>query len=133
MFGLGGECGATLTAHPDVPLISFTGGTATGERIAQSVAPHHKKLSLELGGKNANIVFADCDFDAAVAGSIPSSFTNQGQVCMCCSRILVQDTIYDRFVDALVERARQLAVGDPRNPATRVRSVALAHAPARVV
>ncbi len=63
VFGLGGECGSALTTHPDVPLVSFTGGTATGERIAASVAPFHKKLSLELGGKNAGIVFADCDFE----------------------------------------------------------------------
>lgn len=124
VLGLGGECGSPLTTDPRVPLVSFTGGTATGERIAASVAPYHKKLSLELGGKNAGIVFADCDFDKTVQGLVAASFSNAGQICLCCSRILVQESIYDRFVDAFVERTKQvMRVGDPTNPETRVGSL----------
>ncbi|RKP08341.1 Aldehyde/histidinol dehydrogenase [Thamnocephalis sphaerospora] len=92
----------------------FGTGTATGERIISDSARFFKKLSLELGGKNANIVFADCDFDQALSTSVRSSFTNQGEVCLCGSRIFVQRAIYDRFVDALAHQAGQLKVGDPR-------------------
>ncbi len=120
VFGLGAECGSPLTSHADVPLVSFTGGTATGERISASVAPHHKKLSLELGGKNAGIVFADCDFDKAVAGMVTASFSNSGQICLCCSRILVQESIFERFVSAMVEKTQLLVQGDPSAEETRL-------------
>ena len=113
VHGFGPECGAPLVAHPAVSAVSFTGGTATGERVAASAAPAFKKLSLELGGKNATIVFDDADFDAAVAGAARAAFANQGEICLCGSRILVQRGLHDRFVDALVERVSALRVGDP--------------------
>ena len=118
VHGLGAEAGQAIVEHPDVAGISFTGGTATGARVAASAAPLFKKLSLELGGKNPTVVFADCDFDAAVEGAVRASFANQGQVCLCGSRLLVERSIYDRFTDAFVERVASLAPGDPLDPAT---------------
>lgn len=100
--------------HPDVNLISFTGGTVTGRKVAATAAPLFKKLSLELGGKNSTIVFADCDFNAAVAGAARAAFTNQGQVCLAGSRVVIEKSIYDKFVSALVEEAKKLQPGDPR-------------------
>ena len=123
IFGLGAECGSPLTCHPSVPLVSFTGGTATGERIAASVAPFHKKLSLELGGKNAGIIFADCDFDKAVKGMVRASFSNSGQICLCCSRILIHESIFDRFVAAFVAETKLLVQGDPTDMNTQVGSL----------
>ncbi len=119
LHGRGAGIGAELVAHPKVRAISFTGGTATGAEIARSAAPMFKKLSLELGGKNPNIVFDDCDFDKALEGSLKAAFANQGQICLCGSRLLVQRGIYDRFRDAFVERARELQPGDPMEEATR--------------
>lgn len=128
VHGFGAEVGQPLVEHPGVAAISFTGGTATGAKVAAAGAPVFKKLSLELGGKNPTVVFADADFDAAVAGAVKAGFTNQGQVCLCGSRILVERSIHDRFVDALVERVRRLAVGDPADPATDLGSlVSLGH------
>ncbi|MFQ5599173.1 MAG: aldehyde dehydrogenase [Candidatus Krumholzibacteriia bacterium] len=118
VHGVGGEAGEALVGHPDVAAVSFTGGTATGSRVAGTAAPHFKKLSLELGGKNPTLVFADCDFDAAVQGTTRAGFLNQGQVCLCGSRVLVERRIHDRFVEALVARVRGLRVGDPADPAT---------------
>ncbi|UCE01699.1 MAG: aldehyde dehydrogenase [Candidatus Latescibacterota bacterium] len=118
VHGLGAEAGAALVEHADVAAVSFTGGTATGARVAAAAAPLFKKLSLELGGKNPTLVFADCDFEAAVEGSLLAGFLNQGQVCLCGSRILVERAIHDRFVDALVERVRAMRVGDPADEAT---------------
>ncbi len=120
VHGLGPEAGAPLTAHPDVDLVSFTGGTATGRHVAAAAAPQFKKLSLELGGKNATIVFDDADLDAAVAGACRAAFTNQGQICLCGSRILVARALHDRFVAALVDRAAALRIGDPADPATEL-------------
>ena len=120
LHGLGPEVGAPLTAHPGVAGISFTGGTATGEKVAATAAPRFKKLSLELGGKNPTVVFDDADFDDAVAGAARAGFTNQGEICLCGSRILVQQGIYARFVDALVARVQALRIGDPSDPATDV-------------
>lgn len=120
VHGLGGEAGQALVEHPDVRAISFTGGTATGARVAATAAPRFAKLSLELGGKNATVIFADADLDAAIAGAARAAFTNQGQVCLCGSRILVERAAYDRVVEGLVERARALRVGDPADPATDV-------------
>ncbi len=119
VHGAGARAGAALVAHPRVPMISFTGGTATGASIARTAAPMFKKLSLELGGKNPNIVFADAEFDAAVEQSVQAAFANQGQICLCGSRLLVERSIYDRFADAFVARAAQLRVGDPLVPETQ--------------
>lgn len=113
VHGLGPEVGDPLTRHPDVALVSFTGGTVTGAKVAAAAAPSFKKLSLELGGKNATVVFADADFDAAVAGAARAAFANQGEICLCGSRILVERGLHDRFVEALVARVSALRVGDP--------------------
>ncbi len=113
VHGLGPKAGQPIIDHPDVVAISFTGGTATGKRIAATAAPMFKKLSLELGGKNPNIIFADCDFEQAISTSVQSSFSNQGEICLCGSRILVERSIYDKFVDELVKRVKALQVGDP--------------------
>lgn len=113
IHGLGPKVGAAITAHSGIPAISFTGGTRTGAEIARVAAPMFKKLSLELGGKNPVLVFADCDFDDMLATTVRSSFTNQGQICLCGSRILIHRSIYDRFKEAFVERVNALRVGDP--------------------
>lgn len=113
VHGSGSQTGNALIHHPDIKAISFTGGTATGAHIAREVAPQFKKLSLELGGKNPNIVFADCDFDQALDTTVRSSFANQGQICLCGSRIYIERPIFERFRDELVRRAQQLRVGDP--------------------
>ena len=116
IHGLGPKVGAAITRHPAVHAISFTGGTHTGAEIARVAAPMFKKLSLELGGKNPVVVFDDCDLEQALATTVRSGFTNQGQICLCGSRILVQETIYDRFRDAYVEKVKGLKVGDPSDP-----------------
>jgi aminomuconate-semialdehyde/2-hydroxymuconate-6-semialdehyde dehydrogenase len=111
--GTGPNVGAAITAHPKIGTISFTGGTVTGRKVAEAGAPLFKKISLELGGKNPNIIFADADLDAAIAGSVRSSFANQGQVCLCGSRVFVERPAYDEFVRRFVEKTAQLRVGDP--------------------
>jgi aminomuconate-semialdehyde/2-hydroxymuconate-6-semialdehyde dehydrogenase len=111
--GTGAAVGPSLTGHPVVKAISFTGSTATGTSIAGHAAPRLKKLALELGGKNANLVFADADLDAAVSGSVRAAFTNQGQVCHCGSRILIERSVYERFVERFVAAVGTLRVGDP--------------------
>ena len=113
VHGLGPKVGAAITAHPRIPAISFTGGTKTGAEIARVAAPMFKKLSLELGGKNPVLVFADCDFERMLTDTVRSSFRNQGQICLCGSRILIERSIYDRFRDAFVAKAKALRVGDP--------------------
>lgn len=118
VHGRGADAGAALVEHPRVGTITFTGGTSTGAAIARSAAPAFKRLSLELGGKNPTIVFADCDFDATIDGVLRSAFLNQGQICLCGSRILIEQPLFDHFRDALVDRARQLRVGDPMDEAT---------------
>jgi len=118
--GTGTKAGAALVAHPRVPAISFTGGTATGAAIARTAAPMFKKLSLELGGKNPVLVFDDCDFDEMLANTVRSSFTNQGQVCLCGSRLLVQRGLYDRFREAFLARVRALRTGDPAHERTHL-------------
>lgn len=123
VHGLGGKAGQAIIEHRDVPLISFTGGTATGKRIAATVAPMFKKLSLELGGKNPNIIFADCDFEEALSTSIRSSFANQGQICLCGSRIFVERSIYEKFVDAFVKKVNTLEVGDPAEETTKTGAI----------
>jgi aminomuconate-semialdehyde/2-hydroxymuconate-6-semialdehyde dehydrogenase len=119
VHGLGAKAGAAIVAHPRIPTLSFTGGTVTGAEIARVGGPMFKKLSLELGGKNPNIIFADADWEKAIATSLQSSFANQGQVCLCGSRIFVERPVYDDFVEAFTARAADLKVGDPLEPATR--------------
>lgn len=119
IHGSGTITGEAIVRHPDIKAISFTGSTRAGERIASVAAPKFKKLSLELGGKNPNIIFADCDWEKMMTGTIQSSFSNQGQICLCGSRILVQDTIYEVFKKEFIERTKELRVGDPLDDFTR--------------
>jgi|FLYL01.1.fsa_nt_gi aminomuconate-semialdehyde/2-hydroxymuconate-6-semialdehyde dehydrogenase len=121
VHGFGPEsAGEALTVHPDVDAITFTGESATGRIIMAKAAPTLKKLSFEMGGKSANIVCADADLEAAVAGSIRGIFTNQGEVCLAGSRLLVQRPIYDEFVSRFVERAESIRVGNPLSPETEM-------------
>ncbi|MGH8278353.1 MAG: aldehyde dehydrogenase [Gammaproteobacteria bacterium] len=113
VHGLGPKVGEALVDHPGVRAVSFTGGTRTGAHIASRAAPKFKKLSLELGGKNATLVFGDCDFEAAVAESVRAAFSNQGEVCLCGSRVFIERGLHERFRDAFVKRVRALRVGDP--------------------
>lgn len=117
--GLGPNVGNPISHHPHIKAISFTGGTATGKIIAGIAAPMFKKLSLELGGKNPNIIFADCDLEQAIETSIRSSFQNQGQICLCGSRIFVERSIYEQFKTAFIAKAKTLRQGDPMNAATQ--------------
>ena len=116
--GTGPNVGAAITAHPKIGTISFTGGTVTGRKVAETCAPMFKKVSLELGGKNPNIIFADADQDAAIAGSLRSSFANQGQVCLCGSRVFVERSAYKDFVDRFIDGTSKLKVGDPLDEKT---------------
>jgi aminomuconate-semialdehyde/2-hydroxymuconate-6-semialdehyde dehydrogenase len=118
VHGYGPKVGPPLTGHPDVKAVSFTGGTATGTSIASVVSPKLKKLSLELGGKNPNVVFADADMDDAIKTSLRSSFQNQGQICLCGSRILVEKSAYPAFLKRFVAAAGTLRLGDPLDPQT---------------
>ena len=118
VHGTGPNVGAAITAHPKINTISFTGGTVTGKKVAEACAPMFKKVSLELGGKNPNIIFADADLDAAIAGSVRSSFANQGQICLCGSRVFVERSAYKDFVDRFVEKTSNLKVGDPLDDKT---------------
>lgn len=128
IHGLGAETGQRLVEHPQVRGISFTGGTATGKRVASSAAPHFKKVSLELGGKNPTIVFADCDLEQALAGAQRAAFANQGQVCLCGERLFVERPIYDVFLEQFVARVAATQVGDPADPANAMGSlISLAH------
>ena len=118
VHGEGAGAGAPLVSHSDVDLVSFTGGTSTGEKVAASAAPAFKKLSLELGGKNASIVFADCDMDSTVAGVVRAGFLNQGQVCLCGSRVLVENSAYAEFRDRFVDAVEAMRIGDPSEEST---------------
>ena len=118
VHGTGSKIGAPLCTHPDIKAVSFTGSTRTGGQIATLCAPLFKKLSLEMGGKNATVVFDDAEFEHAVDTTLRAAFSNQGQICLCGSRILVQRGIYDRFVAALADRAHALAPGDPQEEST---------------
>jgi aminomuconate-semialdehyde/2-hydroxymuconate-6-semialdehyde dehydrogenase len=124
VHGLGPKVGAALSVHPQIPVISFTGGTKTGAEIARVAAPLFKKLSLELGGKNPMIIFADCDFEKTVKESVRASFTNQGEICLCGSRIYIEAGIYDRFKAAYIEEVKRLKVGDPLLADTKVGAIA---------
>jgi len=127
VHGTGPSAGQAIIEHPEIKAISFTGGTATGKRIAATAAPMFKKLSLELGGKNPNIIFADCDFEQMLKTTILSSFSNQGQICLCGSRILIERSIYDQFKNAFVEKVKALSIGDPKTDVNIGAVVSKAH------
>lgn len=120
VFGVGPRAGSAIVSHPDVPLISFTGSTATGERIQVASAPYCKKLSLELGGKNAAVIFADANWSKCIPETVRSSFTNQGEVCLCTERIYVEESCFDAFIKAFVEETRKIRVGDPADSSTNM-------------
>jgi len=120
VHGKGPKAGIPLVEHPSVKAISFTGGTSTGADIAKRAAPTFKKLSLELGGKNPTIVFADCEYDSMIETVVRSSFSNQGEICLCGSRILVERSLYERFRSDFIDRVRSLVIGDPNNSDTQI-------------
>ncbi len=113
-----GEVGAALTTHPDVNAVSFTGGVATGKRVLKAAAETLKRVSLELGGKSPNIVFTDADLETAVKGAVRAIFRSQGQSCVAGSRLILQDAVYDRFMERFLKTVANLKVGDPLDPAT---------------
>jgi aminomuconate-semialdehyde/2-hydroxymuconate-6-semialdehyde dehydrogenase len=123
VHGLGPKVGSAVVSHKDVKAVSFTGGTKTGEEIARTAAPMFKKLSLELGGKNPNIIFADCNYNEMLTMTIRSSFSNQGQICLCGSRIFVERPIYEQFKGDFVERVSKLKIGDPLEPGTDIGAI----------
>lgn len=123
VHGLGHKVGDAMSRHKDIKAISFTGGTATGAQIASVAAPLFKKLSLELGGKNPNLIFADCDYDKMLQTTVRSSFANQGQICLCGSRIFVERSIYDRFKTDFVAAVKTLVIGDPMDAKTNTGAV----------
>lgn len=123
LHGEGKTVGDAIVKHPKIKAISFTGGTATGEYIARTAGPMFKKLSLELGGKNPNIIFADCDFDDMLSTTLRSSFANQGQICLCGSRIFVERSLYDKFKTAFVDKVAQTIVSNPQDPKAKLGAV----------
>ena len=123
IHGTGPGAGSPIVGHKDIPAISFTGGTKTGAEIARTAAPMFKKLSLELGGKNPNIIFADCDFEAMMRGTMQSSFTNQGEICLCGSRVFVERPLYDKFKDEFIARTKNMKIGDPLLEDTRIGAI----------
>ncbi len=118
--GLGEEAGAALVDHPGVDKISFTGGTDTGKRIMRAAANTLKKVTMELGGKSPNIVFADADFDVAIATAVRAAFYNQGELCTAGSRLLVEASVYDRVVSGVASGAKAMKVGDPLDTSTQM-------------
>ncbi|MGX1799825.1 aldehyde dehydrogenase family protein [Streptomyces albidoflavus] len=127
-----GDAGAALTAHPDIDKVAFTGSTAVGKEIARTVAGTRKKLTLELGGKGANIVFDDAPLDQAVEGIVSGIFFNQGQVCCAGSRLLVQESVAEEVVDALKRRLTTLRLGDPLDKNTDIGAINSAEQLARI-
>ena len=123
IHGDGPVAGSELVSHNEIDLVSFTGGTLTGEKVALSAAKSFKKISLELGGKNSSIVFSDCDLEKALEDVVRAGFLNQGQICLCGSRILIEDSIYENFKNRLVERVEQLKIGDPSDESTEIGSL----------
>jgi aminomuconate-semialdehyde/2-hydroxymuconate-6-semialdehyde dehydrogenase len=113
VHGYGHKVGAAISAHPKIPVITFTGSTRTGAEIAKTAAPMFKKLSLEMGGKNPNIIFADCNYEEMLQTTLRSSFSNQGEICLCGSRIFVERPLYAKFRNDFVARTKKLKVGDP--------------------
>ncbi len=123
IHGTGPSAGAAIVKHPKIKAVSFTGSTRAGREIATVAAPMFKKLSLELGGKNPVVIFADCDYEEMLNTTIRSSFTNQGQICLCGSRIYVERSIFEKFKNDFVTRAKQLKVGDPKSSETNIGAV----------
>ncbi len=123
VHGYGHKVGNAIVAHKEIPLISFTGGTKTGAHIAGIAAPMFKKMSLELGGKNPNIIFADCDYEKRLSTTLHSSFSNQGQICLCGSRIFVERSLYEKFRKDFTERVKKLIVGNPFDEKTKIGAV----------
>lgn len=123
LHGTGPKVGDAIVKHPKIKAISFTGGTKTGEYIARTAGPMFKKLSLELGGKNPNIIFADCDFDDMLSTTIRSSFANQGQICLCGSRIFVERPIYEKFKEAFVAKVSKSKVSFPTDPEAKLGAI----------
>lgn len=113
VHGLGNTAGQAILEHPDIKAISFTGGTTTGKHLARTCAPMFKKLSLELGGKNPNLIFADCDYNKMLSTTLRSSFANQGQICLCGSRIFVERSLYDQFKKDFIQKVKTLVVREP--------------------
>lgn len=118
VHGMGDPAGKAIVEHPDVPTLSFTGSTGVGRWIGQVGGDMLKRVSLELGGKNPNVIFADADMDKAIETATRAAFTNQGQICLCGSRLLVQRSVFDEVVAGVVERAKRLVPGDPLEPET---------------
>ena len=123
VHGYGNKVGAAIVAHPAITAITFTGGTKTGGEIAKTAAPMFKKLSLEMGGKNPTIIFADCDFEKMMETTIRSSFENQGEICLCGSRIFIERPLYEKFTKEFVARTKQLRIGDPMEETTQVGAI----------
>ena len=119
IHGQGSVAGDALVSHPKIKAVSFTGGTATGKLIAKKTASSFKKLSLEMGGKNPAIIFSDCKYDTMLDTVTRSSFSNQGQICLCSSRILIEKSIYDKFKKDFISRVSELIVGDPNDEDTQ--------------
>ncbi len=120
VHGTGPSAGQAIVAHPNIKAISFTGGTETGAHIARTAAPMFKKLSLELGGKNPNLIFADCNYEKMLSVTVKSSFANQGQICLCGSRIYVEETIYEEFKKDFIAKVSALKVGNPFDDDTNI-------------
>lgn len=123
VHGYGHKTGSAIVGHPEIKAISFTGGTKTGADIARVASPMFKKISLELGGKNPNIIFEDCDFEKALKTTVQSSFANQGQICLCGSRVFIQRSIYAKFRDAFLERVKTLVPADPSNEKSKMGAI----------
>jgi aminomuconate-semialdehyde/2-hydroxymuconate-6-semialdehyde dehydrogenase len=123
VHGYGKKVGSSIVSHPSIKAISFTGGTTTGAEIAKVAAPMFKKLSLELGGKNPNIIFADCNFEEMLNTTLRSSFSNQGQICLCGSRIFIEKPLYEKFKIAFIEKVKKMKVGDPASPETKTGAI----------
>lgn len=123
IHGDGINCGSEMVKHPSVKAISFTGSTRAGEQIASIAAPKFKKLSLELGGKNPNIIFADCDWEKMLKTTVQSSFANQGQICLCGSRILIEKSIYEKFKNEFISKVKELKVGNPLDEKSKLGAI----------
>ena len=123
VHGLGPRAGEAIVRHPDIKAVSFTGSTRAGAAIAGIAAPMFKKLSLELGGKNPVLIFADCDYEQMMETTVRSSFNNQGQICLCGSRIYVERSLYVRFQSDFVEKVKSLRVGNPADPESQLGAV----------
>ncbi len=113
VHGTGPQCGEAIVKHPKIKAVSFTGSTRAGKQIAEIAAPMFKKISLELGGKNPNLIFADCDWENMMETTLRSSFSNQGQICLCGSRILIEESVYEKFKLEFVEKVKKIKIGDP--------------------